>query len=145
MSRKISRVYPRSTSQYSSNPTVDLPGDNVGGPSGSEQPFEGEVVPTSPSTEFPDSFNAFLPGYVRNPDEDPNASASLEVAPHVPEDVLDIIQNYTGPPPGTYEESIASDSTSNQARFVTVDSPTSGTSIAERWDAAPDVPTFMSA
>ncbi|KAF8902379.1 hypothetical protein CPB84DRAFT_1729039, partial [Gymnopilus junonius] len=135
MSRKISRVYPRSTSHYS-NPSVDSPSVNIAGPSGSEQPYEGEVVPTSPSTEFPDSFNSFLPSYVRNPDEDPNASASLEIAPPAPED-------YTGPPLDTYEESMASDSTSNQARFLPLDTPTSGASIAERWDAAPDVPTFM--
>ena len=36
-----------------------------------------EGGPTSPTTEFPDHYDAFLPSYYRSPEEDPLAERSL--------------------------------------------------------------------
>ena len=103
---------------------------------------EADEIPTSPSTEFPDHFNAFLPGYYRSVHEDPNASASLAFASGVGLGVG--MADYTSPPPlEEYEESIAtSEDTSLRLRYQSVDS---NASITERWNAAPDVSTFMRA
>lgn len=99
---------------------------------------EADEVPTSPSTEFPDHFGAFLPGYYQSVHEDPNASASLAFASGVNVGTAD----YTSPPPlEEYEESIAaSDDPSLRLRYQSVDS---NASITERWNAAPDVSTFI--
>jgi hypothetical protein len=100
---------------------------------------EADEIPTSPSTEFPDHSNAFLPGYYRSVHEDPNASASLAFAPDVDVGVAD----YMSPPPlEEYEESVAaSDDPSVRFRVPSVDSTAS---VAERWNAAADVSTFIS-
>lgn len=100
---------------------------------------EADEVPTSPSTEFPDHFGAFLPGYYQSVHEDPNASASLAYSSGVDVGMTD----YTSPPPlEEYEESIAaSDDPSLRLRYESV---ASNSSITERWNAAPDVSTFIS-
>ncbi|KIM44432.1 hypothetical protein M413DRAFT_442414 [Hebeloma cylindrosporum] len=134
-SRKISRYFPASSSIDTSN-APPLPTDADGaGPSGIQQVDEADEVPTSPSTEFPDHFNAFLPGYYQSVHEDPNASTSLGFASGVDTD-------YTSPPPlDDYEESIAaSDDPSLRLRYQSMDS---NASITERWNAAPDVSTFI--
>jgi hypothetical protein len=105
---------------------------------------EADEIPTSPSTEFPDHFGAFLPGYYQSVHEDPNASASLAFASGVDLGMTD----YTSPPPlEEYEESIAaSDDPSLRLRYQSVASNASisNASITERWNAAPDVSTFIS-
>ena len=100
---------------------------------------EADEIPTSPSTEFPDHFGAFLPGYYQSVYEDPNASASLAFASGVDVGMTD----YTSPPPlEEYEESIAaSDDPSLRLRYQSV---ASNDSITERWNTAPDVSTFIS-
>jgi hypothetical protein len=100
---------------------------------------EADEIPTSPSTEFPDHFNAFLPGYYQSVHEDPNASVSLAFASGVDVGTAD----YTSPPPlEEYEESIAtSDDPSLRLRYQSVDS---NASLTERWNTAPDVSTFIS-
>ncbi|KAF8972796.1 Dbl homology domain-containing protein [Flammula alnicola] len=98
MSRKLSRDYSQpSHFANSSNNTAD---DNGAGGSGNQQQQNPEEeVPTSPSTEFPDPFSAFLPGYIEKAHEDPNA-------PQVDDNADD---DYTAPPPESYEESVISD------------------------------------
>ena len=118
-----------------------LPTDaNGAGPSGIQQVDQADEIPTSPSTEFPDHFNAFLPGYYRSVHEDPNASASLAFASGVGVGVG--MADYTSPPPlEEYEESMAtSEDTSLRLRYQSVDS---NASITERWNVAPDVSTFI--
>lgn len=126
LSRKISRVY-RPPPQEILEHAGDVPIDSNAGPSNSyaEQPLE-EEVPTSPTTEFPDHYGAFLPGYFEDPREDPNASHAWPVPlvpPHEPE------ADYTAPPPEeTYEPSLHDDS-----HYHSVDS---GSSIIHRWQSA---------
>jgi len=106
---------------------------------------EEEEAPTSPSTEFPDPFAAFLPGYYRSVDEDPNAEVSLDFTPQDPERVVDYTEPPSEPPPEDYEGSIAaSDVTSIPESYRYHQSVDSGASIMERWTSATDVPTFIS-
>lgn len=137
-SRKISRHFPSRTSIEASN-APPLPTEpNGASSSGIEQVDEADEIPTSPSTEFPDHFNAFLPGYYQSVHEDPNASTSLGFASGVPVGTAD----YTSPPPlEEYEESIAaSDDPSLRGRYQSV---ASTSSITERWNAAADVSSFI--
>lgn len=127
MSRKLSRVYQRQTPVHSEDPG-DVSIDSGAGPSNSyaEQPLE-EEVPTSPTTEFPDSYGAFLPGYFEDPREDPNAHHAwpVEVPSHQPE------VDYTAPPPEeSYEPSL------NDGPRYQINSVDSGSSIMDRWRSA---------
>ncbi|KAF8159386.1 CNH domain-containing protein [Crassisporium funariophilum] len=140
VSRKISRRYSRHRPQFVSQDSAEVIDESSAGPSGTNEPEwdPSDEVPTSPSTEFPDSFGAYLPGYYNSVHDDPNASASLGYGP--PAD--GVVRDYTEPPPPElYEESVASE---RPPQLIRYQSTASNSSRAQYWGSSADVSTFMS-
>jgi len=105
LSRKISRRYPRPGNQATFETTDDS------GPSGSSQAewSEGDGVPPSPSTEYPEQFGGLaLPSYYTNAEIDPIALKSLGYGPPI-----NSVRDYLGPPPTeSVDEPVMGDSSS---------------------------------
>ncbi|KAF4610695.1 hypothetical protein D9613_007108 [Agrocybe pediades] len=141
LSRKISRHF--SNPHTPNLAAVETPEDNVAGPSNSQQDeyYGADEGPTSPTEYIDEDVFLPLPGYIKNPLEDPNSTGVIEYTPTDQGNGTD----YPEPPsepPCSYTESIApSEASTYHRNHQSIDS---GASLMERVRPSSENGTFTS-